>query len=139
MRNCYNGFTNLRDKITKEAEVRDPTTVRRNAIVELSDTYKEVETMYLDAFHEADEKFKDVNTKVNKQQIEKEILDMVKEIQNNQEHLKNAISFLMELAKANSSTEMVTRVESSLAIKVPEEESPPPPPFGDGTSTGAVS
>lgn len=94
MRQAYNGFVKERARILKEAETRKPSPVRLTTLGELTVLYQKVEAMYLEAFYEADESFKDAARKVNKQQIEKEILEKVKELVSNQEHMKNALQLL---------------------------------------------
>ena len=112
MRQAYLGVVKIRDAVLNDAAVSEPSPVRVASMKELLQGYKEAETLYLSAFIEADDSFKNAAKKVNKQQIEKEILNMVKEVLQNQEHLKHQLqTVVMVLSKTLSDDERGKLVE----------------------------
>lgn len=132
MRQAYAGFTKLRQKILKEAETRVPSVVRREALVELSECYKLTETKYFEAFRDANEDFKDAAVRVNKQQVEKEILEKVKDNGLSLEFLKDAFLNLAKLVELIAPPEKLSDFHRKMNEEhVTEDKDPVKSPFDD--------
>lgn len=133
IRQAYLGLVKQRDAVMKESETRPPTTVRVEAIEELAQLYRETEALYLKAFREANDEFKLAAAKVNKQQIEKEILERVKSLETSQEAMKDALQTLLLFAQHGASQEVKDRVHALIGpadMDVTTGDDPNPPNAG---------
>jgi hypothetical protein len=136
IRQAYLGLSKQRDKVTKEAETRPPTSVRMGAIAELGQLYRDTEKLYLEAFREANDEFKLAAAKVNKQQVEKEILERVKSLETAQETMKDCLQTLLLFAQHSASKEVNDRV---IALIGPDAPGGPTDQNPEPQNTGAAA
>jgi hypothetical protein len=75
MRAAFNAISGLQDEVLKEVDKKPLSEIRRKALLAITEQYEELEQVYMGAYDEADMSFKFAALKVNKQQLEKQILE----------------------------------------------------------------
>jgi hypothetical protein len=94
MRAAFNAISGLQDEVLKEVDKKPLSEIRRKALLAITEQYEELEQVYLGAYDEADMSFKFAALKVNKQQLEKQILEKVTSMSKDIESMKDFLQTL---------------------------------------------
>jgi len=131
MRSAYEAITSLQDEVLKEVDKKPLSDIRKDSLRTITDQYANLEETYLQAYEEATTSFKHAALKVNKQQLEKQILEKVTSMSNDIESMKDYLQTIGRVlfVSLSADAKAILKAEGLLA------PSPVKPPAGDETGT----